>query len=662
MNILIPHTWLLEHLETEATPPEIQKYLSLCGPSIERIHEIEGEPVYDIEVTTNRVDMMSVRGIAREAAVILPQFGVAARLKTVAQPDVTVASQAPLQVPAIINNPELCQRIHCVVLDAVDHTPTPEWMAKRLRQIDQMVHDSVIDITNYVTHELGHPCHAFDYDKIMQLGGEIRVVEATAGQPFVTLDGEKYETKGGEVVFKNPAGDIIDLPAIKGTQNTSVDNQTQRVLLWIESIPAKKVRTTSMSHAIRTVAAQLNEKNVDPHLAEPTLARGVELYQELCGAQVASPVYDDFPGETAPATVTVKLAQIAAYLGVELPITELTELLNTLECQVEATESELRVTPPTFRPDIAIPADVIEEIARIYGYHRLPSVLMPTAIPQIKPEHTTFDVEQKIKTFLAHIGWQEVYTYSMVSEELAQESGYPLDEHLKLANPLTDDRVYLRRSLIPSLCELIANNPQRPQLSVFEIACVYEPATGDIPHQPLQLALVSTAEYRTVRGAVEALLDSLFVTGVTIKPVAAHATEATIVAINREGTEAEIGRLQVLPAGQTAITIPLDARFLSVVNTHPSYQPLAKTSMVYEDFTFTIPEGVAVGTVLDTIKNQDALVQAVELSDTYQRNFTFRVTFHDPNRNLSVAEVEPVRKQIVQQVLSLPGVTLVGAV
>ena len=183
MNILIPHDWLLEHLQTKVEPKELQRALSLCGPSVERIYEREGESVYDIEVTTNRVDSMSVRGIAREAAVILKQFGHAAKLKKLDDKLISRSriksgmTQGSLALPKIHNNPKLNTRTMCVILGDIKRNPTPDWMAKRLIQVEMNIHDAAIDITNYVTHELGHPCHAFDYDKLMTTGGEIHIVE-----------------------------------------------------------------------------------------------------------------------------------------------------------------------------------------------------------------------------------------------------------------------------------------------------------------------------------------------------------------------------------------------------------------------------------------------------------------------------------------------------
>ena len=662
MNILIPHTWLLEHLETAAAPKKIQELLSLSGPSIERIYDREGEKVYDIEVTTNRVDSMSVRGIAREAAVILEHAGVPAMLKPLSIPVIPAPAETnALPLPQITDQNQLCKRVMCVVLSSVQHTATPDWMGQRLTQIEQNIHDSVIDITNYITHELGHPCHAFDYDKIMQLGGVIQIVTAAAGKKFVTLDGAEYQSLGGEIVFENDTGEIIDLPAIKGTLNTAVDSTTKSVLLWIESLPAEKVRTASMSHAIRTVAAQLNEKNVDPVLAADVLARGVELYQSLCQAVVASPVYDAFPIPPVPAPVSVPLQRISDYLGITLEVSVIKEILTQLGCSVSATETVITVTPPTFRPDITIPADVIEEVARIYGYHKLPSVLMDTLIPTKKPTDTNFELEHRCKTFLVDQGYQELYTYSLVSTEVAEQSGYPTNEHLKLQNPLTDDRVYLRRSLLPSLQEIIAENSAAQTLSVFEVAHVYHPQAGKLPEQVLQLSLVSPADYQTTRGVVEALLRQFFILEVSVQPSEKPKTAGISgeVTTMHDGKQLVLGYITVLPTGQTAVELTV-ANLVLAAQSHPTYQPISKFAPLKEDLTFTLPEKTAVGPIIAAIRASSTVIKSVEIASVYQRNVTFSIMYHDAEQSLSSEAIEPLRKTVVALVQNDFKAALVG--
>ncbi len=651
MNILIPHSWLLEHLDTAVEPTELQKIVSLCGPSIERIYDREGESVYDVEVTTNRVDSMCVRGVAREATVILHQFGKQATLKPLTTPDLTTINQSAaadpaLPLPTINVKTDACKRVLCVLLDQVEHTATPEWMAKRLRQTDQTVHDSVIDITNYITHELGYPCHAFDYDKVMKLGGEINIVEANKDVPFITLDDVKHTTLGGEIVFTNQVGEIIDFPAVMGTANSAVDDQTKRVLFWIESLDAKKVRVASMSHAIRTVAAQLEEKGADPITAELVMARGIELYQQLCHAKLASKVFDHFPNPTKLATVRTQLTTIKNYLGIKLETEVLVLILRNLECEVAVESETLLVTPPSFRPDIEIEADVVEEIARIYGYQNLPSTIMPGMIPLVKQPGVNFTIERQVKERLAALGWQELYTYSMVSEILTSDSGFPTSEHLKIANPLTDDKVYLRRSLIPSLLEVakgMLNGAGNKTAQVFEIANVYEPgAEGELPTEKLNLVLLSNQSLSQFKGQLDSLLDIFY-----LKLPADNQDKWVDVAS---------------PANSWfAATITM-TELVKKAKTHPAYQPLAKYPSVLEDLTFTMPTQTGLGVVAATIQAVDPLIKQVLLTTTYQQNATYTVVYQSNDRALSSTDIAPIRKAIVEKIVATFDASLVGSI
>ncbi|MCA9372836.1 phenylalanine--tRNA ligase subunit beta [Candidatus Woesebacteria bacterium] len=671
MNILIPHSWLLEYLDTDATPEKIQECLSLSGPSVERILEKEGEPVYDIEVTTNRPDSLSVRGIAQEAAVILKQFGVTATFKQPSLPEPKLSGPA-VSLPQIHSNPSLCGRVICIVLKDIQQTPTPEWMAKRLRMIDLNVHNSAIDITNYVTHAIGHPCHAFDYDKVMSVGGEINIVEAKAGETFATLDGLEFETVGGEVVFKNGEGAIIDLPSIKGTANTSIDDSTTTVLLLLESIRADKVRFASMTHSIRTVAAQLMEKQIDPHLAQDVLFAASELYQDLCHATVGSEIHDEFPADQKPDQIQFNLAAINRYLGITIPQEQVVEILTDLGCQVEPIgESDLAITPPTYRGDLKMTADIVEEVARIYGYPNIPSVMMSSALP-LNPRDDRFDLEQRLKTILSLSGWQEVYTYSLVSEAVALQSGYALRDHVALLNPLSEDRVYLRRSLIPSLVEALEANPLRKDLSVFEIANEYHPIADSLPTEKLKLTLVSRQSYRTVRGVLELVLQKLFIdkNELEIAPIKTGGADLTsptstsqigVINLLRDKQSLKVGQAVILENEMVAIDLDLHQLF-SIAQSHPNYTPIAKTSPVVEDLTFTLPAKTEIGPILTQIRSLAPEISRVEVKDTFQQNVTFTIWYLDPNENMSNERVEPIRQHLVTAVEQQWQATLVGSI
>ncbi|PWU22967.1 hypothetical protein C5B42_04480 [Candidatus Cerribacteria bacterium 'Amazon FNV 2010 28 9'] len=692
MNILIPYTWLLEHVETNATALEIQKYLSLCGPSVERIHEIEGESVFDIEVTTNRVDCMSVRGIAREAAVILEQAGIHAKLKpttfldfheTRKQASLT-GRQVPretFEVPKIVNDPNLCNRCMCIVIANVQRNQSPAWMQKRLKQIGINVHDAVIDITNYVTHEYGHPCHAFDYDKLMAKGGVIRVVEAKKGEKFTIIDGTEFTTLGGEIVFKNDNDEIIDLPAIKGTKNTSIDASTKNVMLWIESLDHKKVRFASMTHAIRTVAAQLDEKGLSPQLADDTFARAVELYTQLTSAQPLVATYTDiYPGKQEPLSIQLNISLFQEYLGIQLEPQRIREILHVLGCETQLYDSMLTVHPPLWRTDLTIPVDIVEEIARIYGYHNLPSVLMNGAIPTLKQEGVDFDAEYTAKQILATLGSQEVYTYSMISEQMAHKEavwlGKPVDQsHIKLKNPLTEDLAYMRRTLWSSHLDVLAMNPIHKDLTVFEFANVYLPhkdASAELqherkmslskdvqstilPYEKYLLTITSNTNQRQVKGMLSALLRSLYIAEPTYQ-VTEQKDNARIVVDGHT-----IGECFVAPNQSTITVLDLNWKaILKLCAKYPQLKPIPKLSPIIEDMTFELAHDMKIQSMIELIQTTDPLIAKVELKDQFRENATFTITYQ-PTTETSATDLLPLRKKIAKTIEQQGG-KLIGKV
>jgi len=675
MNILIPHHWLLDHLDTKATPQQIQKYLSLCGPSVERIHKVGSESVYDIEVTTNRVDMMSVRGIAREAATILPEFKIPAKLKPLVIPRVSPPPKsAQLPLPQVFDPDHLSRRITCIILQDVNRVKTPKWMAERLTQVGINVHEPIIDITNYVMHELGYTFHAFDYDQIIKLGGQIHVTLAKKGEKFTIIDGEKFTCVGGEIVFKNQKGQIIDLPAIKGTANTSVNDQTKNVLLWTENLDPKKVRFASMTHAIRTGAAVLAEKNLDPYQAYDYLERGVDLYQQLTHAKVASPIFDLFSQKPQIQTTVLTQDKLDTYLGISVPSKRVERILTNLGCTVETTKTtsphnqlavtSYQITPPSFRAhDLEIPQDYIEEVARIYGYHNLPSVIMPTPIPDTPP-HEDFSKEHHLKELLSGFGLQEVYTYSMISAALALQSGHPLDQHLTIKNPLSDDWVYLRRTLIPSHLQVISQNKNHSQIAIFELANTYIPQKGKLPEEKIHLTITTSKDYRFLKGILDALSQKLFISNITIKPVTNQTPQPFLK--NKTG-KIYLGKQSLGHIGQVtsanpqiyALEIPLYS-LLDNSSTHPKYIPVLTTSPIIEDLTFTLPAKTYIAPIIDAIQSAHQLISQVKLKTIYHQNYTFTITYQHQDKQLSVEDIAPIRKSVVKKLATTYKAKLVG--
>lgn len=664
MNILIPHSWLKEHLSTKTKAKDIQKYLSLSGPSVEKINTVQladgsKDFVYDIEVSTNRVDMMSIEGIAREASTILKRAGFSARMIKKTWPEIQQHPQQRLALPEIIYETDHIRRVMAVVLTDITQQDSPQYIKSRLQLVEINVHDLVVDISNYVTHELGHPCHVFDYDKIMKMGGKIIIKEAKPGKKFVTLDEEIHRTVGGEIIFESGSGEIIDLPAVKGTLNTGVDQDTKNILFWIESLDPHKVRHASMAHAIRTMAAQLNEKSVDPYLADRVLKYATYLLEKLAKAKVASPVYDYFPDRKKANKIILNNQSIENYLGIKLPNSEVISILRDLDCQVklikQKQEEKFEIIAPTYRSDLEIPADIIEEVARIYGYHNLPSQLMTGAIPTDRPDQKLFDLEKRLKQFLANIAWQEVYSYSLVNETEAEMSGYSLDKHLKLQNPLKEENTYLRRSILPSLISIMQNDNQSDNWQIFEIAKLYHPQKNDLPKQENYLSMLSQKSFRQVKGDFALVLEhffilkkkesELFVEEIMAKNHAIYQQSAKLL-IKKGKERIFLGYLHVLDKNLTAIEIKLN-NLLKVVNSYPNYQKSNQHSTIIEQLTFTLKKQVAVGDFINTLLKTNRKIKDFSLLNIYKNNYTFTIIYQDQNKNLSNEDVEPIRQSVV---------------
>ncbi|MCL2110427.1 phenylalanine--tRNA ligase beta subunit-related protein [Microgenomates group bacterium] len=685
MNILIVNSWLREYLKTTANMEEIKEKLSLCGPSVERVEEVEGEEVLDIEITTNRVDSMSVRGLAREAAVILNQFGFKSKLVDEASEikgklKLAVNEREKMELPKITDGvgEEVLRRIICAVVEVKPEVATSEKMARRLRQVGENVHTAVVDITNYVTYELGHPCHAFDYDKVMELGGEIIVAQAEAGKKFTTLDGEEHLTVGGEIVFLNPKGEIIDLPAIKGTANTAVDEKTKRVLFWLENLSPEKVRFGSMSQAIRTLAAVINEKNVDPFLAEETFYRGLELLISDCEGKLVSEIYDYFPyGEDwRAAEIKVEWGLFGRYLGIELEKKEILKILGDLKLECSDKGKELLVKVPSYRADLNIPVDIVEEVARIYGYHNLPSKVDYAVNPTMKQPEFDFALENAMKNYLTGLKYWEIYQYSMVSEELAAQGSLPIKRQLKLRNELTSDHVYMRTSLIPSLTEVWIQNitkQGKQELSIYEMAQVYIPKAQVDKIQSYKLGMVSNKPYREWRADLEELLGRFFIKNVELKSLAEEeipekarlnldglSQMAVITAENARGEEKKVVGYLYEMGEVLAAELEMGA-IVELAGTFPVYQPLSPYSAIIEDLTFKLGKNEGgVGRIMERIEKLSELIGRVELKDIYEQNYTWTISYLSREKQLETAEIAPIRKEIVEMMERELGAELVG--
>lgn len=611
MNITIAHSWLKEFLHTDATPPKIAECLSLCGPSVEKLTKTKDDYLYEIEVTTNRVDCLSVMGIAREASAILPQFGFSARLRhdIYQSPEPTglipVGKSFPLKVTV---DPKLCFRFTAVVIKNVMVKASPKNIQNRLESSGIRSLNNVIDISNYLMRAYGQPVHVFDLDKIKS---RMILRSSKPKETITTLDGKTHLLPGNDIVIADAHNKLIDLCGIMGGLNSSVDSQTKNVLLFVQTYNPINIRQTSMSLAHRTEAAVIFEKSPDPELVMPVLLQGIQMFKKLTSGEQESKIIDLYPHPYKPKVIKVPLQLIKDRLGIDINQPEVDKILKSL--------GFINNKVPSWRAkDITIPEDIVEEVARIYGYHRLPSQIMATTIPTNYPDEN-FHLEHQIKLWLVGLGLNEIYTNSLVSQNRPGQ--------LKIKNALSADWQYLRNTLIPSHSQ---NFP------AFEIANIYLPAQAGLPRpdklpeERLQLIISGISNFPRLKGIIDVLSAKLHY---PLSP--AYNSNAAVIDLSTVIKNAKI---------------------------YPHYQPVSSHPSMIEDLTFTLPEKTYLGPVINTIKSTHRLIKSVQLSKTYQHNYTFTITYQSLSKDLSAVDIAPIRKTIVSLLKTKFHVQLVGEI
>jgi phenylalanyl-tRNA synthetase beta chain len=640
MNIKILNSWLREYLKTSATPKKIAEKLSLTSVSVERIEKYKNDFVYDIEITTNRPDLMSVVGLAQEAATVLPESGVDA---TFVKPKATVPNIHVNKSPElnIKFDPKLVNRISAVIME-VTIKQSPQYVKDRLDASGIRSLNNVIDITNYVMREIGHPTHVFDYDRL--LNHTLNIREAKKGEKIITLDGKEYILTGGDIVADNGKGEIVDLISIMGTANSVVTNSTKRIIFFIDNVDPHRLRKTSMEQGIRTEAVILNEKGLNPELAADALARGIELFEKLADGKIISDIIDLYPHQPKETTITLSEEKINTVVGIVIPLKKSQQILTSLGFGVEQIENKLVVTIPAKKQgdDMQLPVDLIEEIARVYGYTNIPDTL-PVFSEQnyFHLGNNEFYWEDRLKDALKYFGFTEVYTYPMVSEALYEG---PLENAVTIQNPLTDDMVYMRNSLIPSLLHVIKENQDHATIHIFELANIYEKNGKDLPKQLLKLGGVIRkphASFLEVKGVIEGLLEDLGINNVVFKQLSdRYGAQLTI---NKE----ELGTIEIFD--KTTITFELDFQILIIHATLKKlYKPVSKYPSIIEDLAIIAPSHVQTGDLMEEIRKQSKLIQHVTLLDKYQETRTFHIIYQSYDKNLNDIEVGEIREKILK--------------
>ncbi|MFB3819670.1 MAG: phenylalanine--tRNA ligase subunit beta, partial [Candidatus Methylomirabilales bacterium] len=505
-----------------------------------------GDEVLDIEITPNMARCLSVIGVAREVAALT---GGSVRLP---EPRL-VAEGEPVQarVRVEIADPALSARYAATLIEGVTVRPSPEWMRRRLRLSGVRPISNVVDVTNYVMLEWGQPLHAFDYDALVRRarGGtpSILVRPAKPGEVLVTLDGERRALDPDRLVIADSAGPVA-VAGVMGGAETEVTPATTRVLLEAANFNLISIRKTTQALKLPSEASGRFGRGVSPALALPAALRATSLMQALGGGRVAPGVVDCYPRPHVPPTIQLRMADVRRILGVTLPRDVVRGLLSALDFRCEPVGADaLRVTAPDYRLDIgeglAGVADLLEEIARLTGYDRMPGTEMADTLPPQR-NNPTVELEDRVKDLLVTAGLQEILTYRLTTPEreaALTPGGGETAAYVRLANPISAERTVMRRTLLPGILAAMALNARtRDRLWLFEVGPVFLPAPAGLPAEPRRLALglrgplappswltpePPASDFYALKGVVEALLRGLHLPPARFEPTA-HPTFA----------------------------------------------------------------------------------------------------------------------------------------
>jgi phenylalanyl-tRNA synthetase beta chain len=497
--------WLNDYIETGLEPEKIAGILSDLGFPCEGIEYLDGDTVIDVEVTSNRGDCLGYIGIARELAAAT---GRKLKMPAVELDELErgVSEFADVQ----IDEPDLCGRYTARIIESVKVGPSPDWLIKRLEAVGLRSVNNVVDATNYAMMETGQPPHAFDYKRIEN--GKIIVRKAMAGERLVSIDGTQCELKTDMLIIADTKGPVA-IAGVMGGLDTEVSETTTSILLEDAYFDPVSVRTTSRGLGLPSEAAFRFERIVDIEKVDWASKRTAQLITQVAGGKVAKGVVDVYPKKPEQKTVSLRLSRLSKLLGIDIPAKEAKRILSDLSFEPEVKNDSIVCSVPSWRSDIYREVDLIEEVARVHGYDKVPTER------KIKIEVVPVDSRQKliesIGTYLNGCGFYETISVGFVDDSVAKLfTDSKIEEHLSVRDVSRKSANLLRQSLIGSLLGVLKTNINARNLPcrIFEIADTFiqvPERTDGLPVEKTKLALVCDSDFRALRGAIEGLIRNI---------------------------------------------------------------------------------------------------------------------------------------------------------
>ena len=641
--MLIPISWLKDYVDIKLPLRDLMWKMTEAGLTCETYRKEGDEVILDVEVTANRPDWMSIIGVAREIAAIQGTKIKKLPEQKLPEPKTTL----PI---TLIPDYDFFERWAGLIIKDVEIKPSPKWLADRIRLMGHEPINNIIDITNYVMFELGIPMHAFDYDKIR--GQVMKVQKSLGGEDFTSLDGIEYKLPKDAIIINDSEG-LIDLAGIKGGLNSGIRSETKNIFLHGTIDNPVLVRRASIALGLRSEASAIYERGPDKGGVLTALIRAVNLILENAGGEVASEVIDLKKHEFKDWVLDLSWEKLEKVLGIKIPEKEVVNILEKLNLAPKRTKTGVSCRISTYRGDLKIEEDLIEEVARIYGYNKFPKTLpQGRQATQKVPYYFDDSTHKKLTQVMISAGYSETMNLSLISTELIENCLLDPQKHTTLENPVSLDYEHMRTSLIPSLLTAVKLNRDE-KVRLFELDKIY-------PQEIYKISVIAkNLSFREFKGAVDLLLEMLNITDSDIEFEASEAfwhpfkSASVFIGKDKIGTFGEITPqvLSNLAIKGVVHAFEFDTAALAKHSPKRIYKTVWEFPPQIEDVTLGFPPKTRLGNVVKLIESQDKVSKA-ELKDTYKDYYTFRIWYQDPKKTLTDKEVEDIRKKILSQIKS----------
>lgn len=647
------------------------------------------DTVFEVGLTPNRADCLSVLGIAREIAAKLDKKLIVSDLHVV-ETGKPIEDSASITIDA----PELCPRYTARYISGCKIGPSPDWLVRRLDAVGMRTINNVVDVTNYVLMEYGHPLHAFDADLLA--GGSIIVRRAGSGECFTTLDGQERVLTESDLTIRD-AEKGVALAGIMGGENSEIREETTNILLESAYFNPSAIRKTAKRLGIHTESSHRFERGADVAVLTRALDRAAALIVELAGGDIARGIIDVCPENIIPRVISYRVARGNELLGIQLSDEETAQLFRRLFFSVELSgDGILEVTVPTYRVDIEREIDLVEEAARLNGYDQIPVTMPRARVFSDRPtRHQRF--ERQLRALMAGEGFNEIINFSFMDPSVVDKILLPSADSrrsfVRLRNPLVEEHSVMKTSLLPGLLDAAARNLNHRSLDLrlFELRRVYLPVDGqELPNEPLYLAGLMSGlrrpegwndtrepvDFYDIKGVVEAVFDNL---GVSPVKLVADRTESFYhpgkSCLLSHGNEllGSLGEIHPDVQGNFDISQPVyyfEINFEKLVASSSDKRTIVPPSRfpdVCRDIALLVADETPAAAILATVHNLNVPeIESAIIFDLYkgasiplgQKSLAVRIRYRSPDKTLTDDQVSGFHQRVVNSLIKELGATI----